>query len=34
MNKEKEKAGQPAGAAKERDPEKAKGKRKEHAAGE
>jgi DNA-directed RNA polymerase subunit E' len=35
MNKEKEKAAQPAGAAtKERAPEKAKGKRKEHASGE
>jgi DNA-directed RNA polymerase subunit E' len=34
MNKEKEKADQSAGSAKERAPEKAKGKRKEHAAGE
>jgi DNA-directed RNA polymerase subunit E' len=32
--KEKEKAEQPAGAAKERAPEKTKGKRKEHASGE
>lgn len=34
MIKEKEKADQPAGSVKERAPEKAKGKRKEHAAGE
>jgi DNA-directed RNA polymerase subunit E' len=34
MNKEKEKASQPAASAKERAPEKAKGKRKEHATGE
>jgi len=34
MIKEKERAGQPAGAAKERTPEKVKGKRKEHASGE
>jgi DNA-directed RNA polymerase subunit E' len=34
MQKEKEKADQPAGSAKERAPEKSKSKRKEHAAGE
>jgi DNA-directed RNA polymerase subunit E' len=34
MIKEKEKADQPAGSVKERAPEKAKGKRKEHASGE
>jgi DNA-directed RNA polymerase subunit E' len=34
MIKEKEKADQPAGSVKERVPEKAKGKRKEHAPGE
>jgi DNA-directed RNA polymerase subunit E' len=34
MIKEKEKADQPAGSVKERAPEKAKGKRKDHAAGE
>jgi len=34
MTKEKEKAGQPAGATKERAPEKTKGKRKEHAPNE
>jgi DNA-directed RNA polymerase subunit E' len=34
MQKEKEKAAQPAGSAKERIPEKTKSKRKEHAAGE
>jgi DNA-directed RNA polymerase subunit E' len=34
MNKEKEKASQPAASVKERAPEKAKSKRKEHAAGE
>jgi DNA-directed RNA polymerase subunit E' len=34
MIKEKEKADQPAASVKERTPEKAKGKRKEHAAGE
>jgi DNA-directed RNA polymerase subunit E' len=32
--KEKEKANQPPGTVKERVPEKAKGKRKEHASGE
>jgi hypothetical protein len=34
MIKEKEKADQPADSGKARAPEKAKGKRKEHAAGE
>jgi DNA-directed RNA polymerase subunit E' len=34
MNKEKEKANQPAGSVNERVPEKTKGKRKDHAAGE
>jgi len=34
MTKEKEKSGQPAGSAKERTSERAKGRRKEHAAGE
>ena len=34
MNNEKEQAAQPAGSARERAPEKAKGKRKEHASGE
>lgn len=34
MNNEKEKAAQPAGSVKERVPEKAKGKRKDHASGE